>query len=192
MLHKLNGVRGIGTITLLALCAQVIACGRQVPPVTVPQASPALPEPPIAGQPTSRVEASVTIERPVPKDDIGARSPDELNRDSPFALVSCAYDNVELDIDARNVLEAAAEVLKAHPSWIVAIEGHCDERGTPEYNLALGERRAIAVEVCLVSLGVPGHQLRTVSYGKEFPLDPAHSEAAWAKNRRAQCVLISK
>jgi peptidoglycan-associated lipoprotein len=68
------------------------------------------------------------------------------------------------------------------------IEGHCDERGTPEYNLALGERRAVAVRNYLVSLGIPKGVLSTVSFGEERPLDPGHSEEAWAKNRRAHFV----
>ena len=74
----------------------------------------------------------------------------------------------------------------------MTIEGHCDERGTPEYNLALGERRAVAARAYLVSLGIAADRLRTVSYGKEFPFDPGHDEAAWAKNRRAHFVVTAK
>jgi peptidoglycan-associated lipoprotein len=75
---------------------------------------------------------------------------------------------------------------------VVTIEGHCDERGTAEYNLALGERRAVAVKTYLVSLGISPDRLRTVSYGKEFPFDPGHTEDAWFKNRRAQFVITAK
>ena len=82
--------------------------------------------------------------------------------------------------------------MKKYPSWVVTIEGHADERGTAEYNLALGERRAMSARTYLVSLGLSADRLRTVSYGKEFPFDPGHDEAAWAKNRRAQFVLTSK
>ena len=74
----------------------------------------------------------------------------------------------------------------------VIVEGHCDERGTAEYNLALGERRAVAARAYLVSLGIAAERLRTVSYGKEFPFDPGHDEAAWAKNRRAHFVVTAK
>ena len=74
----------------------------------------------------------------------------------------------------------------------MTIEGHCDERGTAEYNLALGERRATAARAYLVSLGIPADRLRTVSYGKEFPFDPGHDESAFAKNRRAHFVITAK
>jgi len=83
-------------------------------------------------------------------------------------------------------------LIKRYASWTVTIEGHCDERGTAEYNLALGERRAIAVRAYLVSLGIAADRLRTVSYGKEFPFDPGHDEAAFAKNRRAHFVITAK
>jgi peptidoglycan-associated lipoprotein len=75
---------------------------------------------------------------------------------------------------------------------MVTIEGHCDERGTAEYNLALGERRAVAVRTYLVALGIAPDRLRSVSYGKEFPFDPGHTDAAWAQNRRAHFVITSK
>ena len=71
----------------------------------------------------------------------------------------------------------------------IIVEGHCDERGTTEYNLALGERRATETKKYLVELGVPEGRIKTISYGEERPLDPGHTEAAWAKNRRAQFVL---
>jgi peptidoglycan-associated lipoprotein len=79
--------------------------------------------------------------------------------------------------------------MKKHPNAKLQIEGHCDERGTAEYNMALGERRATAVMTYLGSLGVPKAALSTVSFGKEKPLDPGHNEGAWAKNRRAHFVL---
>jgi peptidoglycan-associated lipoprotein len=82
--------------------------------------------------------------------------------------------------------------LKKYPSWIVTVEGHSDERGTAEYNLALGERRAVAVKTYLVSLGISPDRIRTVSYGKEFPFDPGHNEEAWSKNRRGHFVITSK
>ena len=93
---------------------------------------------------------------------------------------------------ARQTLDENAALLKRYPSWTVTIEGHCDERGTAEYNLALGERRAVAARAYLVSLGISADRLRTVSYGKEFPFDPGHDEAAFAKNRRAHFVITAK
>jgi peptidoglycan-associated lipoprotein len=82
--------------------------------------------------------------------------------------------------------------LRKNPQWQVTVEGHCDERGTAEYNLALGERRALAARTYLVSLGIPADKVKTVSYGKEFPFDAGHDEAAWTKNRRAHFVITAK
>ena len=90
------------------------------------------------------------------------------------------------------MLEANAEVLQRYPSWVITIEGHCDERGTAEYNLGLGERRALAAQQYLVGFGVDAERVRTVSYGKEFPFDPGHDEDAWAANRRAHFVITAK
>lgn len=191
----MRSVTLLGSVVLVLLGAQLVACGSKQPPMIVPPASAPSParEPPPAGQPAPRVEESPPVERQSPaQENIGGRSLDELNRDSPFNPVFFAYDDAELDVDAQKVVQAAAELLKNDASWIVAIEGYCDERGTAEYNLALGERRAMAVKTSLLSLGISPERLRIVSYGKEFAFDPAHSERAWAKNRRAQFVLISK
>ena len=90
------------------------------------------------------------------------------------------------------MLQANAAVLKKYPTWQITIEGHCDERGTAEYNLALGERRALAAQELP---GLARHSRRqgaTVSYGKEFPFDPGHDDNAWSKNRRAHFVITAK
>jgi peptidoglycan-associated lipoprotein len=83
------------------------------------------------------------------------------------------------------------DVMKTYRTWVITIEGHCDERGTAEYNLALGAARA-GGKTFLVSLGISSDRIRTVSYGNEFPFDPAHNESAWWKNRRAHFMLTSK
>ncbi len=101
------------------------------------------------------------------------------------------YDSAELSPAGKSALDENAGVLKKYGAWVVTIEGHCDERGTPEYNLALGERRAVAARTYLVALGVAADRLRTVSYGKEFPFDAGHDEGAWAKNRRAHFVITA-
>jgi peptidoglycan-associated lipoprotein len=98
------------------------------------------------------------------------------------------YDRYDLRPDAIATLEKAAKVLKQYPNAIITIEGHCDERGTVEYNLALGERRAHAVKTYLINYGIKPDNLITISYGKERPIDPGHNEEAWAKNRRAVLV----
>jgi peptidoglycan-associated lipoprotein len=107
----------------------------------------------------------------------------------PLADVFFDFDSASLTDAARATLEKHAAWLQTHREAYVLIEGHCDERGTVKYNLALGDKRAQTVRDYLVSLGVPAARLATVSLGKERPLDPGHDEAAWARNRRAHFAL---
>ena len=114
-------------------------------------------------------------------------------------LESRMLKDIHFDFDEYNVRPEDAEALKdnaallmKYPSVKIQIEGHCDERGTVEYNLALGERRADSTKRYLVSLGVSPDRIATISYGEERPLDPGHNEEAWAKNRRAHTVILSK
>lgn len=102
----------------------------------------------------------------------------------PLRDVHFAFDSYALDATAKDIMKANAEWLKANPSAKVQAEGHCDERGTNEYNMVLGGNRAHAGASYLASLGIDASRISTVSYGEELPLDPAHNEAAWAKNRR--------
>lgn len=95
------------------------------------------------------------------------------------------FDQYVLTDDAKSTLVGNAGLLRAAPAVKVLIEGHCDERGSDEYNLALGEKRALATKNYLVSLGVDADRLTIISYGEEKPVDPAHTKEAWAKNRRA-------
>jgi peptidoglycan-associated lipoprotein len=106
--------------------------------------------------------------------------------------VNFTYDSFTLSAEAKTILEHKATWLKENSQVRVQIEGHCDERGTTAYNLALGERRANTVRQYLVVLGVNAARLRTISYGEEFPLDPGHTEEAWARNRRAHFVITSQ
>jgi len=100
------------------------------------------------------------------------------------------FDRSELSDEARSVLKEIAEVLQSSPSFSLDISGHCDERGTIEYNLALGERRARSAKKFLTSLGITGDRISTISYGEEKPVDATSSEDAWAKNRRDEFLLI--
>jgi peptidoglycan-associated lipoprotein len=102
-----------------------------------------------------------------------------------FQTVYFDYDRAEIKEDARPALRANADKLNAGNYGTVTVEGHCDERGSTEYNLALGERRANAVKRYLVDLGVPSNNLRTVSFGEERPAVQGHDESAWRYNRRA-------
>jgi peptidoglycan-associated lipoprotein len=106
--------------------------------------------------------------------------------------------DVRFELDSAALNATAQQLLSAHARWLkdtrrpAVLEGHCDERGTVEYNLALGEQRARAVYDYLINLGVPASQLKTVSLGKERPFDPGHSEDAWAKNRRVHFAVESR
>jgi peptidoglycan-associated lipoprotein len=186
-----------GVVAALVLAMMVAAgCGKKkapgapMPPPSVPGGEPTSP----TGQgPAERVEEPTPVAtEPVAEDTIGAKSLDDLNRDSPLKPAFFGLDSAELDGTAQGVVQSNAELLKKYGSWVITIEGHCDERGTAEYNLALGERRAVAVKTYLVSLGIAPDRVRTVSYGKEFPFDPGHNDAAWAKNRRAHFVITAK
>ena len=184
------------------LCAVVLAlavghaCAKKQPPI----ARPTPPPPAATGDPSARPPAPPEpVREPVPvppepvvDDPIAGRDIGDINKNSPFQPVFFSLDSSDVDGTAQQALNANAEILKKYPTWVITIEGHTDERGTAEYNLALGERRAMAARTYLISLGVSADRLRTVSYGKEFPFDPGHDEAAWAKNRRAQFVLTSK
>jgi len=106
--------------------------------------------------------------------------------------VHFAYDRYDLDATARDVLAANAEWLKDNPRAHTEIEGHCDERGTVEYNLALGARRAKAVKDYLVTLGISADRLSTISYGKELPLCHEENDTCWARNRRVHFVILGQ
>ena len=193
-----NILRPRFTLVVLVLIVSVGACAKRQTPVATPQ-----PPPP------SNTPAAATVTQPPPaptrvpdqlpvpaqpalsEDAVGSKTLDDLNRNSPFKPVFFAVDSADLDEAGRQVASANAEILKKNARWVVTIEGHCDERGTVEYNLALGERRAIAVKTFLVSLGIPPDRIRTISYGKEFPFDPGKTDDAMSKNRRGHFVITS-
>ena len=173
----------------LAAVALVVACS--------PKPAPEPPPPPPAATPAPTVVTLEPTPAPTPKptprsaeEDIKAMSLDRVSSYLKPAFFD--YDKADLRGDARDVLAANAAWLKSHPTILFTIEGHCDERGTAQYNLALGDRRANAAKEYLVSLGIASDRITAISYGKEKPLDTGHSEEAWAKNRRAHIVLLSK
>jgi peptidoglycan-associated lipoprotein len=190
-----------GWLTVAAALVLVMAagCAKKQPPIARPSApadtgaaSTGRPLPPPPPPPAPEAPSPLPAEPATPDPDLSSRSLDDLNRESPFKPVFFALDSSEVGQDGQAVLSANAELLKRYPTWVVTVEGHCDERGTAEYNLALGERRALAAKAYLVSLGIGADRLRTVSYGKEFPFDPGKTEEAFAKNRRAHFVLTGK
>jgi peptidoglycan-associated lipoprotein len=176
---------------LFSGCAKKQPPIARTPPPPPPSGSTGPARPPAPPEPISE-PAVVPAEPMIDESGLEAKSLDEINRDSPLQPIFFAYDSAEISGDSQGVLSRNAEVLKKYPSWMITIEGHCDERGTAEYNLALGERRALAASTYLVSLGIAANRLRTVSYGKEFPFDPGKTEEAFAKNRRAHFVITAK
>jgi peptidoglycan-associated lipoprotein len=168
--------RSLGLVLLVALIGIVLGgCGcfqQQMKGETPPPAAP----PAVVQAPEAKPVVPVVAPPPAAK---------------PVAPVMMLKD-INFDFDKYNIREKDAAILKENTAWFKAnagkkarVEGHCDERGTVEYNLVLGQKRADSTKNFLVNLGVDGKFLETVSYGKEQPLDPGQNEAAWAKNRRA-------
>ena len=157
------------------------------PPTAPPPSTTETPRPP--SPPPIPVEPAPPV---IPEDELSTRSSEEINREAPLDPIFFQYDSSELNDSARQVIQNNLDTLRTNSTWGVTIEGHCDQRGTPEYNLALGERRALVVRDHLVSLGLNPARLRTVSYGKEFPFNPADTDEAHATNRRAHFVITQR
>ena len=192
--HRLVRLTLVATMVCFAA-----ACGKKKAPVLAPTAAPAAeaapapaPAAPPPAAPREERVAPIPSPPPIREETVSSSSLDDLNRNSPLKPVFFALDSSDIDSAARGALDADAALLRQNASWMVTVEGHCDERGTAEYNLALGDRRASAAVAYLKSLGIAGERLKTVSYGKEFPFDPGHDETAWSKNRRAHFVITAK
>jgi peptidoglycan-associated lipoprotein len=185
----------------LTLAVSISACGGKKPPVAAPTAPPQVIQdtPAVASTPATRPPdppPPPSIPDPVvsniPSDDISTKDLDTINKAQVLKPIFFALDSDQIDAAGQQVLVENAATLKKYTSWTITIEGHTDERGTPEYNLALGERRALSAKNALAALGIAADRVKTVSYGKEFPFDPAKDEAAFSKNRRAHFVVTAK
>jgi peptidoglycan-associated lipoprotein len=183
--------RQLASLLVLALAFSLAACGskRRPPALASPEAitpgasatGDTMPAQPIdEGPDVLAVEGEYAT-----GSDLEADYTTTYEEGSPLADIHFDYDSAALSEQARSTLERHAVWLQTRRDLRVTIEGHCDQRGTVEYNLALGEQRARASWDYLVSLGVAAERLRTVSYGKERPLDPGNTEQAYALNRRA-------
>lgn len=159
------------TIIALAAVASLAACASKPEPTPTPTPGPSVP--PVT-QPSGPTAGSV-----------------EDFRVSVGDRVFFGYDRFDLSAEARSVLERQAAWLRQYPNVRILVAGNCDERGTREYNLALGARRAAAARDYLVSLGVAQNRVETVSYGKERPLDARANEEAWSVNRNAHTQIVS-
>lgn len=190
--RTLAGSLAVAAAVTLAACAARKAPEAPQPVPTQPDVAASAPPAAPAPRPQPAREPLPVPPQPVTDDRVSSKSLDDLNRDSPLKPIFFGYDSAELDEASQKIAQTNAGVLRANATWVVTVEGHSDERGTAEYNLALGERRAASVKDYLVSLGISADRVRVVSYGKEFPFDPGHDEAAWAKNRRGHFVVTAK
>ncbi len=184
------------------------SCGKQTVKADVGEVKETLPEKEAvsSGSGSSSTAGAVAEHTGPSADEIKAeglkaekmRAEEERNaKEKAEAMQTLVNEDVRFDYDSAVLSEAAQDILKKKAAYLekfsgisVTIEGHCDERGTNEYNLALGERRAQSAKNFLINLGISSSRMRTISYGEEKPLDSGHTEEAWAKNRRAHFVLI--
>ncbi|MGA2532322.1 MAG: peptidoglycan-associated lipoprotein Pal [Candidatus Aminicenantales bacterium] len=152
------------------------------------------PPPQVKEQPKiEKVEQPVVKEPVLSEEELYLqKSLEQINKEKPLANVYFDYDKALIREDAKPVLETNASWLNKFRTIKFLIEGHCDERGTEEYNLALGEKRAKAALDYLTTLGISSDRVKIISYGKSQPVDPGHNEAAWQKNRRDQFLIIEK
>jgi len=165
-------------IGMSALALALGACGKKAPPADIPPAVDQSANPPG----TATGDSVDLVELPAMQADLIAKAGSDT--------VYFATDESQLDPQAQATLAAQARWLIANPSVRGSIEGHADERGTREYNLALGERRANAAKQFLIANGVPEGRLTTISWGKERPVAVGSNEEAWAQNRRAVTVVV--
>src|SRR5262245_323115 len=165
-------------------------CGKKVPPPPPPAPPPVVPAtPPPPPPPPPLQEGAPPLDAYRPPQGIAPHQPDTLGL---LADIHFDLDSADLRDQDRQTLSQNGEVLKKYDFLAVTIEGHCDERGSVEYNLALGERRAKAAYDYLVSLGVPAQRLKSVSYGKEIQVCTESNEGCWQRNRRAKFTVTGK
>jgi peptidoglycan-associated lipoprotein len=170
-------------------CHKKIPAAAPAPPPPPPPAAPRTPPPP----PPPPPPAAAPAPRPLTEEEIFSRkSVDQLNAERPMDDVFFDLDKSEVRDDARPALQKDADWLKKWGTVQVSLEGHSDSRGTAEYNLGLGDRRANAVKTYLVSLGVPAGRITVVSKGKEQPFCNDENESCWQQNRRGHFVITGK
>jgi peptidoglycan-associated lipoprotein len=181
--------------TLMILCAVLFILGcpkKALEPVTPEVAKPQ----PQTQTETTKEQSDMKMGTPEAGLGAGATMGKGALEQARIALentdILFEYDSFDLTIEAKKILAEKAGFLNSHSTIKVRIEGNCDERGTEEYNLALGERRAKAAQDYLVFLGIASERLTTVSYGEEKPVDGGHNEAAWVKNRRDHFAILGE
>jgi peptidoglycan-associated lipoprotein len=178
----------VAAALLLAATLPAINSCRKKAPATAAEARPPETAPP----PATSVAPPSSATPPSIEADVLSQDLQTLNRKGYLRDAFFDYDKAELREDARAALSADAQWLKSYSSMRILIEGHCDERGTSEYNLALGDRRANAAKEYLASLGIAAARVQTVSYGKERPFCTESNEECWQQNRRAHFLITAK
>lgn len=185
--------RRIIWIALLAISMVVTACAKKAPKTSDVNAAPvATPQPATDVNAKARPAVVDPTENDPLKDPDLARINEYLAKQGLLGDVFFEYDKADLRDDARARLSSNADWLRSHPEFEVTIEGHCDERGTNEYNLALGARRSGSARDYIVSLGVAATRIRSISYGEERPQCTSSTESCWAMNRRAHFVVTGR
>ena len=200
MMRFMNKARVFLFSLALIAVALAPACHKKAaqPKVVPTETTASVPSVPVTTTETRVTNPPDFVQQPPPKITTETLPSDieELNRVAEqrgfLQDAFYAFDESTLSADAQAALTTSANWLKRNSQYNLLIEGHCDERGTEQYNLALGDRRANSAKEYMVALGVDGARIRTVSYGEERPFDPGHDEAAWAKNRRAHLVIVGK
>jgi peptidoglycan-associated lipoprotein len=182
-------------VTILILCLGLVMTG--CPKKTVVKEEPSVKTEEAAKPEAERAakEKETKTKEQFEKSLVAERSPGiqgQVFESSMLKDIHFNFDKYDIRPGDAAIMGENAALLKKFPNVKVQIEGHCDERGTIEYNLALGERRANTTRDYLVSLGISPDRISTISYGKEKPLDPGHDEEAWAKNRRAHTIITAK
>jgi len=190
-------VRAVLPIIVLAVVMGVSACAKKAPapaPAPPPPPPAAAPSPPPPPPPPPRAAAAPpSAPGALSEEEVFARkSLEQLNAERPLADVYFDLDQSDIRADARAAIQKNSDWLKRWTTVVLAIEGHCDSRGSAEYNLGLGSRRAIAVKDYLVSLGIPAARVTIVSKGKEQPFCSQEEESCWQQNRRAHFVITGK
>src|SRR3954447_24867235 len=192
----MNRVRAMLPVVVLAVAMGVSACAKKVPPPipSPPPPAPAAPAPPPPPPPPPRAAAAPPAAPGALSEEeaFARKSLDQLNAERPLEDVYFDLDASEIRADGRAALQKNSTWLKKWTSAVLAIEGHCDSRGSAEYNLGLGSRRATAVRDYLVSLGVPAGRVTIVSKGKEQPFCNQEDESCWKQNRRGHFVITGK
>ena len=186
----------LGLTLCLALLGGAAACGKKAPEVTPappPPTPPTAPATPPPAPPPPAPPPPATAPPPLTEEQIFAQKTlEQLNAERPLADVFFNLDQSSLRDDARGPLQKNAEWMKRWSATRILVEGHCDERGSSEYNLGLGERRAAAVKEYLVSLGIAADRIGVVSKGKESPACTESAESCWQQNRRGHFLITAK